>query len=119
MNCRRQMMLGRRSRTSRTLSSQRLRVRSVLNKKFCARWSEALRSGKYRQGTHRLRNADDTYCCLGVACDLLAEDGILPPWVIGDGDEFYHIDGSNAGLPQAAMNFIGLDPDNSLGCFPS
>jgi hypothetical protein len=32
-------------------------------------WIAALRSGEYVQGTHRLRNNDDTYCCLGVACD--------------------------------------------------
>ena len=30
----------------------------------------ALRSGKYKQGKNYLR-ADDTYCCLGVAVDLV------------------------------------------------
>ncbi len=29
----------------------------------------ALRSGKYEQGTHRLR-VEDRFCCLGVLCDL-------------------------------------------------
>ena len=37
----------------------------ILNK-----WVEALRSGKYKQGQHNLRNADNTYCCLGVLCDI-------------------------------------------------
>lgn len=39
------------------------------------RWLEALRSGKYRQGREVLHNLDtDTWCCLGVACDLFAEE---------------------------------------------
>jgi hypothetical protein len=35
-----------------------------------ARWVEALRSGRYQQGTGLLRK-DDAYCCLGVLCDLV------------------------------------------------
>jgi hypothetical protein len=33
-------------------------------------WIDALRSGKYEQGRGSLRTNDDTYCCLGVACDV-------------------------------------------------
>lgn len=39
-----------------------------------AKWLEALRSGKYKQGTGRLFRPGDTYCCLGV---LSAEQGRL------------------------------------------
>lgn len=35
-----------------------------------AEWIEALRSGKYKQGTGRLRSNDDCYCCLGVLCEV-------------------------------------------------
>lgn len=38
-----------------------------------AKWLEALRSGKYRQTTGRLRREEKEgtgYCCLGVLCDL-------------------------------------------------
>jgi hypothetical protein len=34
-----------------------------------SQWVAALRSGQYKQGHHRLRMGD-TYCCLGVFCDL-------------------------------------------------
>lgn len=34
-----------------------------------AKWLEALRSGKYKQGRNLLRNGDK-YCCLGVLCDI-------------------------------------------------
>ena len=33
-------------------------------------WVAALRSGKYKQGKRALHPTPDTYCCLGVACDL-------------------------------------------------
>jgi len=39
-------------------------------------WVEALRSGKYEQGTGTLcKQADDDvkYCCLGVLCDLVKD----------------------------------------------
>lgn len=46
-----------------------------------ARWIAALTSGEYKQGMAALAIAHDdgsrTYCCLGVLCDLLVEDGIL------------------------------------------
>lgn len=33
-------------------------------------WIPALRSGDYMQGQEYLRPTPNTYCCLGVACDL-------------------------------------------------
>jgi hypothetical protein len=43
-------------------------------------WVEALESGKYEQGIHRLCK-DDRYCCLGV----LAEVGFGCQWVTVEG----------------------------------
>lgn len=40
------------------------------------RWIEALRSGKYNQGKGYLCK-DDSYCCLGVLCELAVEDGAI------------------------------------------
>jgi len=40
------------------------------------KWVAALRSGKYEQGTGQLRNGD-TYCCLGVLCDVALKEGVL------------------------------------------
>lgn len=34
------------------------------------KWIEALRSGEFKQTTHRLQDSQG-YCCLGVACELL------------------------------------------------
>ena len=37
-----------------------------------AKWVEALRSGKYKQGRNYL-NSKGAFCCLGVLCDLSGE----------------------------------------------
>jgi hypothetical protein len=39
------------------------------------RWLEALRSGRFQQTRGALRHGDYR-CCLGVACDLFAEQGL-------------------------------------------
>lgn len=45
------------------------------------RWVEALRSGKYKQGQNVLHQSyegqNDSFCCLGVLCDLAAKDGAV------------------------------------------
>jgi len=38
-----------------------------------AKWIEALRSGKYKQTTHYLKD-DQGFCCLGVLCDIQGAD---------------------------------------------
>lgn len=34
-------------------------------------WINTLRSDKYKQGKHFLRRAENTFCCLGVLCDIV------------------------------------------------
>lgn len=34
------------------------------------KWTAALRSGNYTQGHGRLRSENDTFCCLGVLCEV-------------------------------------------------
>lgn len=56
------------------------------------RWVKALRSGKYKQTRYklRLRNsrgaAANSFCCLGVLCDLFAQDHPNAGWVSKAGD---------------------------------
>jgi len=48
-----------------------------LTKEQKTKWVEALRSGEYQQGLHRLRTPDSvrnfSYCCLGVLCEVVPE----------------------------------------------
>lgn len=41
-----------------------------LPKASTEKWLEALRSGKYKQGTGGLKNVGNEYCCLGVYAEL-------------------------------------------------
>lgn len=41
------------------------------------RWISALRSGDYDQTTGQLADGQGGFCCLGVLCNLLEEDGIV------------------------------------------
>lgn len=38
------------------------------------KWTKALRSGNYKQGRFQLRNKENEFCCLGVLCNLHAEE---------------------------------------------
>lgn len=42
------------------------------------KWVDALRSGRYEQGTEVLHTASGRFCCLGVLCDIAVQEGIIP-----------------------------------------
>lgn len=42
------------------------------------KWVAALRSGKYKQGKKVLRTYENTFCCLGVLCDIANPNGWEP-----------------------------------------
>ena len=72
------------------------------------KWVDALRSGKYVQGQYRLHPTDDTFCCLGVACDLFAKAN--PTKGRWRGSEFVvsGIDSSRSSLPRPVADWLGL-----------
>ena len=50
----------------------------VMDEELKANWLRALRSGKYKQGMGYLRSTTsedepDSFCCLGVLCDISNE----------------------------------------------
>jgi hypothetical protein len=46
-----------------------------LPKEFAENWVKALRSGEYTQGSNFMfNNFTNTYCCLGVACEVAGHD---------------------------------------------
>jgi len=83
----------------------------AMNPEIKAKWVAALRSGEYVQGRGALRRDDNTYCCLGVLCDLHAKE-TGEPWERPPGDAYnYHAKG--AYLPPLVVEWAGLY--NSLG----
>lgn len=74
------------------------------------RWVEALRSGKYEQGTGALTTGSGRYCCLGVLCDLAVADGAIePPIVVEAGMLAYGTRGETEHLPRLVQLWAGLE----------
>lgn len=49
-----------------------------MDKKIAKEWCKALRSKKYKQGGGTLHDPEDnTYCCLGVLCELAKKKGVI------------------------------------------
>jgi hypothetical protein len=64
-----------------------------------AKWLEALRSGKYKQGTGYLRTFADEFCCLGVLADINGEQWQRPGKKTGR-TEYFLVDSSDKILPE-------------------
>ena len=48
-----------------------------MKQEIAEKWAAALRSGEYKQSRSILHNTTkDTFCCLGVLCELAIEEGI-------------------------------------------
>lgn len=45
-----------------------------MKKSIMEKWVAALRSGEYKQGKGQLRNSQNEFCCLGVLCNLHAQE---------------------------------------------
>lgn len=78
---------------------------------FVKRWLTALRSGEYEQGTGALCK-DGKYCCLGVACELFAEELNLKVERFSTTSRYSGCTGS---LPVLVSQALGLkDTDGSF-----
>lgn len=81
-----------------------------MDKRIRTQWVKALRSGKYKQGRGQLKDGN-TFCCLGVLCDLFRKsksNGEEEQW---ENDVFM---GNYTGLPSTVMEWAGLaseDPE--------
>lgn len=67
------------------------------------KWTEGLESGRYAQGHKRLRNLDNTYCCLGVLCDITGAK-----WEANQFGYFENEYGEGHTLHEETRNKLGL-----------
>ena len=45
-----------------------------MNKSVKLKWKKALISGEYKQGKEVLKQLDNSFCCLGVLCDIHSKE---------------------------------------------
>ena len=74
------------------------------------RWLEALRSGEYEQGKDVLRR-NDSFCCLGVLCDIFAKEG-CSKWDEPDDKGVRHIENDKGALPLCVVLWSGIKDGN-------
>lgn len=99
-----------------------------MNPEWRDRWVTALRSGDYSQGVGSLMGAEDTFCCLGVLCNIFNPDN----WdsnmksaqycyeYTGDEDDPSHDDKSDhweethsdTELPGSLSAHLNIEPDD-------
>jgi hypothetical protein len=71
-----------------------------MNKEIAKKWVDALRSGDYVAARKQLR-AGDRFCCLGVLCDVYAQENAAS-W---DGEKFF---GEIFYAPETVTDWVGL-----------
>lgn len=94
-----------------------------MNPEIKAKWINALRSGDYAQARSALARLDnragtESYCCLGVVCEIGVADGVLVSQNASMTRQYTTTDDADwaryesAVLPSGALPWLGLDDQN-------
>lgn len=75
-----------------------------MKQEIMKKWVDALRSGAYVQGVGELRSESNMFCCLGVLCNLHAQEH--PDFAATQIDSTYA--GESEVTPKIVMNWSGL-----------
>lgn len=81
-----------------------------MKKSIMTKWVKALRSGKYTQGKYSLRSFGNSFCCLGVLCDIVDPKG----WRIDKTDGLYYYGKIRGLLPAKIAKITGIKTPNGL-----
>ena len=88
-----------------------------MNPEVKQKWIDALRSGKYEQGSEKLRSVSG-YCCLGVLCDLYAQEHNVE-WEFRGNEEtnlqpqdYWYFEDQSEFTPDSVRDWAGLPHGN-------
>ena len=84
---------------------------SKMNSIIKETWLKALRSGQYKQTISMLKKGNN-FCCLGVLCDLYAEEKGKKWQDWGDGSGKWEMCGATEILPKEVSRWAGLGQEN-------
>jgi hypothetical protein len=80
-----------------------------MNSQIKEKWIAALRSNEYKQAQGYL-HTNEGFCCLGVLCDLYAEEKNME-WKIENDGNIRSFDGKDQVLPQSVSDWSGVRTD--------
>ena len=91
-------------------------LKTKMNPEVKQKWIDALRSGKYEQGSEKLRSQQG-YCCLGVLCDLYSKEQNVDWDFRGDNDyfqptDYWYFEDQSEFLPDSVKEWAGLPVGN-------
>ena len=83
------------------------------NKEAIMKWIAALESGEYKQGTgvlHRVIDDKHSYCCLGVACEIVKDELELPVVLASEDTDRYQYgkDGTTGYFPCEVLHHYDI-----------
>lgn len=81
---------------------------SKMNPEIKQKWVDALRSGQYKQGRFNLRLTKNSFCCLGVLCELHRKEH-KKRWGVNKNKEYTYY-ANNGTLPEEVLAWVGLEP---------
>lgn len=92
-----------------------------MNSHIKQKWVDALRSGKYHQGQSKLYSGDG-FCCLGVLCDIYANQVGDITWVKKDPSktvdddkwDYWYFDDQSEVLPECVSKWAELDENDPV-----
>ncbi len=92
-------------------------LKTKMNPEVKQKWIDALRSGKYDQGSEKLRSVQG-YCCLGVLCDLYSQEQGAEWEFRGNAEtnlqpkDYWYFEGESEFLPESVKDWAGLPVGN-------
>lgn len=82
----------------------------TVNKELVGKWVETLRSGQYTQTTGQLGEVDGdgnaSYCCLGVLCEVVRQDGLNLSRVAEDDSILFN--SCESMPPEVVLEYVGV-----------
>jgi hypothetical protein len=83
-----------------------------MKRSIARKWAKALESGEYQQTRGELRNMD-RFCCLGVLCNIHAQEH---PEIAAEQTSMFEYMGEENELPFEVREWVGMD--SASGKFP-
>lgn len=87
-----------------------------MKKEIADLWIDALKSGKYKKDIFKLNINNETFCCLGVLCELAIANGIELEKIVDD-DKSIDYDNNATHLPEKVQEWAGMR--SNYGSFDS